>query len=77
MSGPGSKNPESLLDVPVITTEVDVWPCETVAGLAADGVAGGGALSWIARTPQELFAFAYSWKVQKVWLSVGSTTVWE
>jgi hypothetical protein len=49
-------------------------PDSTVSGGATDG--GGGAFSWITLTAQELLAFAYSWKVQKVWLSLGSTTVW-
>jgi hypothetical protein len=48
-----------------------------VLGVAVDGVAGGGASSLITLTAQELFAFAYSWNVQKVMLSLGSTTVWE
>src|SRR6185503_11347046 len=77
VSGPGSKNPEPPVDVPVIVTGTDDWPGRTVLGLADAGVAGGGAFSWITRTPQTLFALAYSWNVQNVWSSVGSTTVWE
>ena len=46
-------------------------------GVAVDGVAGGGACSWITWTPHELGSLAYSWKVQKVMLSVGSTIVCE
>ena len=77
LSGPGSKNPEPFVEVPVIVTVTDAWPGRIVLGAAEAGVAGGGAFSWITRTPQSSSALAYSWKVQKVWLSVGSTTVCE
>ena len=64
-----------------MSTPTEQFPCATVVagatGVAVDGVAGGGACSWITRTPHELGALAYSWNVQKVMLSVGSTTVWE
>jgi hypothetical protein len=63
--------------VPVIVTLTDELPCATFAGEAELGFAGGGARSLITWTPQELVALAYSWKVQKVMLSVGSTTVCE
>src|ERR671935_262897 len=69
--GPGSKNPEPLTEVPVIATSTEALPCGTLDGEAELGVAGGGALSLIARTPQESVALAYSWKVQKGMLSFG------
>ncbi len=75
--GPGSKNPEPSVEVPVTSTPAEQLPAVTLVGLAPDGVAGGGACSWITLTPQTLVALAYSWKVQKVMLSLGSTTVCE
>jgi hypothetical protein len=77
VSGPGSKNPEPAVDVPVIWTLTDDWPGAIVDGMAEAGVAGGGARSWITRTPHESVASAYSWNVQNVMLSVGSMTIWE
>src|SRR3954454_16969071 len=74
---PGSKKPEPVTWVPVICTFTDDCPGATGLGLAVDGVAGGGGCSLITRRPQEFVEFAYSWKVQKVMLSVGSTTVCE
>ncbi len=69
------------MEVPVISTAVEQLPAVTLVGLAADCVAGGGACSCITRTPQlpcvEPGSSAYSWKVQKVMLSLGSTTVCE
>ena len=39
-------------------------------------VGGGGAFSWTARTAQLFLGVsAYSWNVQTVWSSPGSTTV--
>ena len=72
---PGSKKPEPSVDVPVTSEPIEQLPAATVS--AAEGVAGGGACSWITLTPHELLELAYSWKVQKVMLSLGSTTVWE
>ncbi len=53
-------------------TLTDARPEATVAGDAEAGVAGGGAFTSITRTPHWLTALTYSWKVQKVMLSVGS-----
>src|SRR3954451_24260937 len=78
--GPGSvvsKEPEPSVGAPVMITATDVSPVWIVLGDADAGVAGGGAFSWMTRTPHELWPFAYSWKVQKVWSSLGSMTVWE
>ncbi len=77
MSGPGSKKPEPLDEVPVTFTVTDGCPGRSVSGEAEAGIAGGGGCSLITRRPQEFVELAYSWKVQKVMLSVGSTTVWE
>src|SRR5919201_4667585 len=76
-STPGSKKPDPSVESPSTSTPTEHWPSGTVAGVAVVGVAGGGACSLITLTPHELFAFAYSWKVQKVMLSLGSTTVCE
>src|SRR6266511_746239 len=43
MSGPGSKNPDPLLEVPVIVTLTEGLPCGTFAGEAELGFAGCGA----------------------------------
>ena len=80
VSGPGSKNSEPDADVPVRVAETDERPVHTAAETLA-GVAGGGALSWTARTaqfpakPEPVESNAYSWNVQTVWSSVGSTSV--
>jgi len=49
------ETPEPDADVPVSVTATDESPAQTVLGDALDGVAGGGAFSWTARTAQ-LFA---------------------
>ena len=66
VSGPGSKKPEPFNDVPVIITGTDDRPVRIVLGAADAGVAGGGAFSWMTRTPQTFWADVYSWNVQKV-----------
>src|SRR5579862_4178190 len=71
---PGSKNPELLTDDPVMVTSTVVLAF-TVAGAADDSIAGGGALRWVTRMPHESSATVFSWNVQNVILSVGSTTV--
>jgi hypothetical protein len=45
VSGPGSKNSDPEMEVPVMTTLVADWPCGRLAGEALVGVAGGGARS--------------------------------
>ena len=47
----GSKKPLPAVEVPVIVTFVEGCPAGTVAGLADDGAAGGGASSFTTRTP--------------------------
>src|SRR5207247_6983302 len=63
---PGSKNAEPELEVPVIVTSVDAAPRATDEGLADAGVTGGGAISFITRTPHEFTASVYSWNVHSV-----------
>ncbi len=79
VSGPGSKKPEPDVEVPVTVTETAAWPAAIVGGLAAEGEAGGGARSCVARTPHppKSSMAEYSWNVQKVMSSLGSTTVCE
>ncbi len=71
MSGPGSKKPDPSVEVPVTVTFTEGLD-PTAEGVADDGVAGPRARTSITRTPQESVPFAYSWKAQNVWLSVGS-----
>lgn len=73
---PGSKKPVPDADVPV-TTMFPVVPCSIVFGTSVVIAAGAGALICTHLTAQELVALAYSWKVQNVWSSEGSTTVIE
>src|SRR5438552_43176 len=67
------------LSVPVTVEVVEASPVQTAVALASAG--GGGALSWATRTDQQpaklqvLVRSAYSWKVQTVWSSLGSTSV--
>src|SRR5262245_11782169 len=77
VSGPGSKNSEPEAEVPVIVTFTADWPGVRLSGAAAAGVTGGGAASWMARTPQELAALQYSWNVHIVMSSLGSTATSE
>ena len=49
---PGSKKPDPALDVPVIVT-FSVAPAPADDGEAFEGIAGGGALSWVMITPHE------------------------
>src|ERR1051326_1374513 len=74
---PGSKNPEPELELAVIVTAVEAVLTKMLAGLALVGVAGGGAISLVARTAHEFVASANSWNVHIVWSSVGSTTTCE
>jgi hypothetical protein len=48
---PGSKKPDPATCVPLIVTFTEAWPDATVGGLAVEGVAGGGAISFTALTP--------------------------
>jgi hypothetical protein len=81
VSGPGSKNSEPEVDVPVTVTLTEERPVQTADGEVLTGAAGGGALRWTARTaqlpakPEPAALSAYSWKVQTVWSSFGSTSV--
>jgi len=77
VSGPGSKNPEPADDVPVMITLTELCPVETLEGDAAEGAAGGGAISFMTRVAQELVELAYSCTVHRVMSSVGSITVCE
>ncbi len=65
---------------PVTVEVAEASPAHTAVALAIAG--GGGALSWTARTAQQLpnphaVVSAYSWNVQTVWSSLGSTWVEE
>jgi hypothetical protein len=73
---PGSKNPEPAVDVPVMTTLVELDPSGTLE-LADDGVAGGGANSFITSTPYLSESSQNSWTVHIVMSSFGSTLVKE
>ena len=61
-----SKKPDPLAEIPLTVTCWGEGSIGTVSGEALAGAAGGGAFSWMTRTPQEFVEFAYSWKVQKV-----------
>ena len=74
---PGSQNPEPADDVPVIVTSTDDCPDATFVGLAEAGAAGGGAAILPTFTPQLSVLSVYSWIVQKVCASHGSTLVIE
>jgi hypothetical protein len=63
--------------VPIRVTLWAVAPWAKEGGVQEAGVAGGGASSLVTRTPQELAALQYSWNVQRVWSSEGSTAVAE
>src|SRR5262245_36120144 len=91
VSAPGSKNSGHVpplvqsplvhdgaaqLSVPVIVEVVEASPAHTDVADASAG--GGGATSWTTRSDQLLAGVsAYSWKVQTVWSSFGSTSVCE
>jgi len=74
---PGSQNPDPEEDVPVSVTGTDAEPAFTEVGDVDEGVAGGGAMTFPISTPQLFVASTYSWIVQNVWPSQGSTLVWE
>src|SRR5262245_391295 len=73
----GSKKPAPALDGPVMTTLKFASPWLTVSGAQPDGIAGGGAMSLVTRTPQELVVLQYSWNVHIVMSSSGSIHVRE
>ena len=74
---PGSQKPEPEDDVPVSVTLVEACPTATAEGLVEAGVAGGGAAILPTLTPQVSVLSTYSWMVQNVWPSQGSTLVCE
>jgi hypothetical protein len=74
---PGSQKPEPALAVPVSVTLSDDWPAAADAGLAELGMAGAGAAIFPTFTPQLSVPSTYSWIVQNVCLSHGSTLVIE
>jgi hypothetical protein len=74
---PGSQNPEPDVEVPVSTTDTEVAPALIEVGEVEAGVAGGGARILPTLTPQLSVPSVYSWIVQNVWPSHGSTLVWE
>jgi hypothetical protein len=74
---PASQKPEPELDVPVSVTVADDWPTASEDGLAALGAAGGGAAILPTLTPQLSVLSVYSWIVQNVCWSHGSTLVIE
>src|SRR5262245_46055140 len=59
----------------VMGAEATPWQAEFGEAVVTD--AGGGALSWIARMAPELVPSQYSWKVQTVMSSFGSTSLCE
>ena len=74
---PGSPKPEPDVEVPVNVTTTDVEPALTDVGEVEAGVAGGGARILPTFTPQLFVPSTYSWIVQNVCPSHGSTLVCE
>ena len=71
---PGSKKPDPFVLCPVTGMKADVAPTPTLTGPPV-GVAGKGARSLAALTPQVSVAAANSWMVHMVMSSHGSTLV--
>ena len=69
--------PEPLIDVPVRVAVVLAVPVGTVVTVRLLGVAGGGALSRVTRTPHVSSALVYSCTVYIVMSSLGSMLVYE
>src|SRR5262245_29151453 len=75
--GPGSKKPEPATICPVTVTSTDDASAGIVGGVTDEGVAGGGASSRTTRVSHVPSASVYSWIVQNVMSSSGSTSVLE
>ena len=73
--GPGSKKRPGSARPLIVITVLALFP--TTRGVTDNGLAGGGAMYFVARTVHTSVALAYSWNDHIVMSSFGSTTVCE